>query len=131
MTEKPYAMVPIGKNGELVRVEFGQTVEAKQFRCDDWCETRFIGYFPLERFPYRTTGGYQSCIRLPRPKRPEIADGELVSVRDSSCHDWRQRLFAGWDTDGMAKVWHTEKDTLSYRIVKTKDGTIWPPEVEG
>lgn len=131
---EPYAMVPLGPNGELVRVEFGQELEFWDVPTKVYKE-RFVGYGPLDGWEglwfYSDNDSYKYA-RFPKqkPPRPEIAIDEPVWLIPG---DW-PRLFAEWDENGRPVVWadgkhsHTATRKFTAKAIKTKDGTIWPPE---
>ena len=139
--DKPYAMVPLGPNGEMVRVEFGQELEFRDLdETSKWHSSFFFGYQPEDPRPWTDKVGIGwGCARLPRPKRPEIADNEEVWVAviiGGELQDWVPRHFAYWTEDGLPYVYehglsrHTSEGAFvytAYDAVKTKDGTVWPP----
>ena len=126
LEEKPYAMIP-GPDGKLFKAVFGEKIDVSDDG-NDWYEYNFLGYNPTIINSVDTSNYRWRFARPVQPKRPEIAEGEVVYVRDRSYTNWKPRLFAGWDEDGRPQAWHTETSKLSWNYVKTKSGQVWPQE---
>lgn len=123
MTDKPYAMVPIGPNGKLERVEFEQEIEVSWGSF--WNRKIFVGYDPGCDYPWKVrdelSGGVEGwkCARLPQPKRPNLKPGDIVGIAGNS-----RGIFVGWNDDGGPMV----APASEYSRIKLEDGTWYPPQ---
>jgi len=134
--DTPHAMVPLGPNKELVRVEPGKTkIWVRDWEADPWTDGDFVllAYVPGGRWPWRTTDGRSfmyACI--PPAKKPKIADNEEIWRWSGAC--WHQAHFAGWSSEGPLvyvgdhSKWTSGGTAKVCAKIKTQDGQIWPPE---